>query len=58
MIRLYVDPDRWHACVSVEQGSWWPAWEAWLARHAGPRQAPPVEGPALGDAPGEYVLQQ
>ena len=54
----YVDPERWHACVPVEQGSWWPAWEAWLARHAGPRQAPPPEVQSLGNAPGEYVLQQ
>jgi polyhydroxyalkanoate synthase subunit PhaC len=53
----YVDPDRWHACVPVEQGSWWPAWEAWLAQYAGPRKAPPPEVPALAPAPGEYVLQ-
>ncbi len=53
----YVDPDRWHACVPVHEGSWWPAWEAWLARHAGPMVAPPPPVAGLGPAPGSYVLQ-
>jgi polyhydroxyalkanoate synthase len=53
----YVDPDRWHACVPVETGSWWPAWEAWLASHAGPRVPPPPAAPGLAPAPGQYVLQ-
>ena len=58
----YVDPDTWSAAVPSHEGSWWPAWEVWLRQHAGRRAAPPALGnkahPALGDAPGLYVLIQ
>jgi polyhydroxyalkanoate synthase len=54
----FIDADRWHACVPVEQGSWWPAWEAWLAAQAGPLTAPPPDSRALGNAPGQYVLRR
>jgi polyhydroxyalkanoate synthase len=53
----YVDPDSWQTANEAHQGSWWPAWEAWLSRHAGPMEAPPAPAPSLGDAPGTYVLQ-
>jgi len=53
----YVDPDRWLADIREQQGSWWPAWAAWLARQAGPQVAPPPPAAGLGDAPGRYVLQ-
>jgi polyhydroxyalkanoate synthase len=55
----YVDPERWQAEVREHGGSWWPAWEAWLARLAGPDVAPPAPAPVpgLGPAPGSYVLQ-
>ena len=53
----YVDPESWQAATEERQGSWWPAWESWLARHAGPMTAPPAPAPSLGDAPGTYVLQ-
>lgn len=53
----YVDPDRWLADTREQQGSWWPAWAAWLARQAGPMIPPPAPVPALDDAPGRYVLQ-
>lgn len=53
----YVDPERWQHDTPVQQGSWWPAWEAWLAEHAGPWIAAPAGGPELGPAPGQYVLQ-
>nr|WP_307729954.1 alpha/beta fold hydrolase [Massilia phyllostachyos] len=51
----YLAPDAWQAANALHEGSWWPAWEAWLARHAGPARAPPppVAGAA---APGSYVL--
>jgi polyhydroxyalkanoate synthase len=52
----YVDPDSWQAEIPSREGSWWPAWEAWLARHAGPMVAPPPAVPALAEAPGRYVL--
>ena len=31
----YLDPDRWQQEVPVEDWSWWPAWEQWLAARAG-----------------------
>jgi len=57
----YVDPDAWAAATPAHEGSWWPAWEAWLAGHGGRRVAPPdLGGPGAGagleDAPGRYVL--
>jgi polyhydroxyalkanoate synthase len=62
----YVDPERWVATATSHEGSWWPAWEAWLAQHGGDRVAPPAMGRrtgrdgtprTLGDAPGQYVLE-
>jgi polyhydroxyalkanoate synthase len=59
----YVDPDTWQAETPVLQGSWWPEWEAWLARHSTGRVKPPSTGaPEKGyavrrDAPGYYVRQ-
>jgi polyhydroxyalkanoate synthase len=57
----YVDPDTWYSSASVEQGSWWPAWAAWLQRVSSGRTQPPAMGlsdkgqPLLGLAPGRYV---
>ena len=58
----YLDPDTWAAQTPSHEGSWWPAWEAWLRQHAGERIAPPAMGgagkayAAIDDAPGQYVL--
>ena len=47
-----------------EDGSWWPGWQAWLARHSGRPAAPPGLGApqagyvVLADAPGRYVLMR
>ena len=60
----YLDPDDWAARAARHEGSWWPAWQAWLVRHSGEREAPPGTGapargyPPLDDAPGTYVLQR
>jgi polyhydroxyalkanoate synthase subunit PhaC len=61
----YVDPDTWQATVPKQQGSWWPAWQAWLVQHSAKRQvSPPAMGaPEKGlypicDAPGTYVLRR
>ncbi|WP_340117633.1 alpha/beta fold hydrolase [Pelagibius sp. 7325] len=59
----YVDLDRWREAAPVHKGSWWPAWQAWLAKHSGTPAAPPVLGnaqagyPPLDAAPGRYVHQ-
>jgi polyhydroxyalkanoate synthase len=59
----YIDPDTWQAAMPAQEGSWWPTWEAWLAKRSSGRVAPPPLGapqcgyPQLADAPGTYVLQ-
>ncbi len=58
----YVDPETWAAATPVTEGSWWPAWVAWLEEHSSAVTGPPAVGapergyPALADAPGRYVL--
>jgi polyhydroxyalkanoate synthase len=54
----YVDPDAWVAQAPRHEGSWWPEWQLWLARHSGAPAAPPAMGTALGEAPGEFVKQR
>jgi polyhydroxyalkanoate synthase len=57
----YVDPETWLTTTASHEGSWWPAWQQWLAQHAGRRVTPPPMGnaavgyPAQGEAPGRYV---
>jgi polyhydroxyalkanoate synthase len=54
------DPEAWRAANSKHRGSWWEDWTAWSEPRAGALAKPPRLGskryPALGDAPGEYVL--
>ena len=56
----YKDPGTWSAMTLSHEGSWWPAWQEWLASHGGRRGKPPAMGAqdhaALDDAPGRYVL--
>ena len=60
----YLDPERFLAQARQKDGSWWPEWVGWLASRSSVLTAPPSMGapeagyPALGDAPGGYVLQQ
>ncbi len=60
----YADPEVWLQTTPVKDGSWWPAWVAWLNARSGPRGAPPKLGAAAGayaplcDAPGTYVLER
>ncbi len=60
----FVDAQSWMEQVPVQPGSWWPAWTQWLAARSGNPVAPPSLGskkagyPALGEAPGEYILQR
>ena len=58
----YMDPDTWLDTAVHHEGSWWTAWQGWLAAHSGQAVKPPSLGnaklglPPLGDAPGQYVL--
>lgn len=60
----YLDPDAWQARTPYTEGSWWEAWEAWLAQRSGKKVAPPPLGTRESayrprrDAPGAYVLQR
>jgi len=61
----YIDPETWQAIVPKQEGSWWLAWEAWLAKHSATQQVspPPMGMPEKGlypicEAPGTYVLQK
>ncbi len=57
----YLDPDNWYAAAEPRDGSWWPAWAAWLAQNSSGSAKPPALGapdkgyPTLGRAPGGYV---
>ncbi len=57
----FLPSDEWMAATPVNAGSWWTAWSQWLADRSGTPEAPPPLGipgrPALGDAPGRYVLE-
>jgi polyhydroxyalkanoate synthase len=55
----FLDPDQWCLTAKMENGSWWPAWQAWLAAHSGALGQLPlqeIDADTLGDAPGDYVL--
>jgi polyhydroxyalkanoate synthase len=60
----HLAPDDWVATTPKQPGSWWPAWEKWLADHSSGRAALPAIGNAdkcyaiLEDAPGQYVRQR
>jgi polyhydroxyalkanoate synthase len=57
----YIDPQLWRAETPLNEGSWWPAWQQWLAGRSAGRVAPPAMGgtqPPLGDAPGPYVAMR
>ena len=60
----YMAPEEWYVVTPVNEGSWWPAWQAWLAEHSGEKGKPPGLGNRdarhvpLCDAPGTYVLEE
>ena len=56
----WISAEDWRAQAAPHEGSWWPAWQAWLAAHSGkPVRAKPIPAKAsLGDAPGTYVMQR
>ncbi|MEO0693491.1 MAG: alpha/beta fold hydrolase, partial [Pseudomonadota bacterium] len=50
-----LSPEDWIDAATLQDGSWWPAWTAWLADRSGAKTKPPKPGPALTEAPGTYV---
>ena len=58
----FVDADSWLSANAPRDGSWWTAWNDWLAARSGAPVAPPPLGsakagfPAIADAPGTYVM--
>ncbi|WP_295456270.1 alpha/beta fold hydrolase [uncultured Thiodictyon sp.] len=59
----YIDADTWQATTPTQSGSWWPAWQGWLAEHSAEQRVapPPLGAPDKGlypicAAPGTYVL--
>ncbi|MGR3742815.1 MAG: PHA/PHB synthase family protein [Pseudooceanicola nanhaiensis] len=54
------DPGTWFDATLRQEGSWWPAWGAWLDARSGTTRKPPAMGlpgqAPLCDAPGTYVL--
>jgi polyhydroxyalkanoate synthase len=60
----YVDPETWLTNAERREGSWWPAWVAWLTERSGePKEHPPMGAagkgyPPLAAAPGQYVFER
>lgn len=60
----HMHTDTWQEKAPQFEGSWWPAWQTWLASKSTQPIAPPPMGRAecgyapLCDAPGTYVLQE
>jgi polyhydroxyalkanoate synthase len=61
---VYIGAEQWFDITPVKDGSWWPTWQTWLARHSGKKTRPPEAGRVedgyapLCDAPGTYVLEK
>ena len=58
-----LDADAWLQRSSEQPGSWWTDWDAWLARHKGPKiRAPKAPGgkgyEVIEPAPGRYVKEK
>lgn len=50
-------PKAWADANPQHEGSWWPAWQQWLAEKSGSQQKPPAM-PRGKAAPGEYVFKR
>ncbi|MDR0273789.1 MAG: alpha/beta fold hydrolase [Burkholderiaceae bacterium] len=50
----------WYAGATQREGSWWPAWQQWLAERSSPpvKATPIPESSTLCDAPGTYVMKK
>ncbi len=55
----FLSPEDWYQVAEEVDGSWWPAWSAWLVENSDPnRVAPPELDSKLPKAPGTYVFQK
>ncbi|MCW5658918.1 MAG: polyhydroxyalkanoic acid synthase [Burkholderiaceae bacterium] len=60
----HLAPEDWMAAATHHEGSWWPAWQRWLAEHSSAKVKPPAMGAArkgyrvIEDAPGRYVRKR
>ncbi len=60
----HLAPEDWMETAEQRDGSWWPAWQEWLAAHSGGRRKPPQMGApnkgygVIDEAPGQYVRQR
>jgi len=60
----FIDADQWAQATPLQEGSWWPEWQRWLAAESAGMVAPPSLGaaaagyPPLAEAPGSYVLEE
>ncbi|MBN9287998.1 MAG: polyhydroxyalkanoic acid synthase [Gammaproteobacteria bacterium] len=60
----YLTAKKWLETAPTFDGSWWPKWHEWLAKHSIEQFAtPPIGAPEKGypilcDAPGTYVFQR
>jgi len=58
-----MDADEWVAKTEITEGSWWPAWAAWLQQRSSTKIATPLMGKPstrsirLPEAPGSYILE-
>jgi polyhydroxyalkanoate synthase len=48
-------PDDWLTATAVHAGSWWNAWQQWLALHSDVQPQPARAVIGTEDAPGRYV---
>ncbi len=61
----YKDPNEWKERARQHDGSWWPAWQQWLATRSSEPVAPPLIGGSgltrlavIENAPGHYVHEE
>ncbi len=56
------DPEGWADAAEVNAGSWWPAWQEWIAPQSGKQVAARVPGKGalavIEDAPGSFVKKR
>ncbi len=55
---ITLTPEDWLGVATPQEGSWWPAWSAWLSDQSSGHRNPPKLKTALSDAPGAYVMME